>query len=482
MKYILTALMFFWILNLTAQRIPNIPVAPGKKCATDEIHKWRLANEPGYAESYAMLQEYTAKFVAEHPNGYSPKAVVTIPVVFHLVLSPAEHAGFLDSRCVEQIAVLNQDYAGLNTHSIGSFPASMKTNTELQFCLATIDENGQATSGIERRDYSGPEWGTNSEVKYTATGGLDAWDNTKYLNFWVCNLGAGLCGYALYPTASVEFGLVNHYPYTGVTGASPPYHLGGTGTHEIGHCFNLKHIWGGSGGCSPDDDAADTPLQDVETYGDPTFPLLDACTPSGNGINFQNFMDYVNDASYANFTPDQKTIIQACFAASGPLYQLGQSAACGVPVVADFVGNPTTINIGQTVNFTDLSTGNPDTWSWTFTGSSNIPTSTTQNQAGVQYDIAGWYPVTLTASNSNFSDTETKTQYIHVIDPNVVDADFVGVPTILYTGNSVQFTDLSTSNPTNWAWTFTGGTPPSHTKPGNYIQYSRSLPCNSYSF
>jgi PKD repeat protein len=473
MKYFLLFVLFFQILAVSGQQIPNLPVAPGKKCATDEIHQWRLVNEPGYAEAYQALQDYTAKFVAEHPAGYSPKAVVTIPVVFHIVLSPAQHATFLDSRCLEQIDVLNQDYAGLNTHSIAPFPASMKTNTELQFCLATIDPSGQPTSGIERRDYSGSGWGTNSGVKYYAQGGLDAWDNTKYLNFWICDLGGGLCGYALYPTSSPEYGLVNHYTYTGVTGASAPYNLGGTGTHEIGHCFNLKHIWADSPGCSPDDDCNDTPLQDEEQYGNPTAPLFDACTPSGNGINFQNFMDYVDDIAYANFTPDQKTRIQACFASGGPLYQLGQSAACGVTINADFVGTPTTINVGQNVDFTDLSTGNPTTWSWTFTGAvAGSTTSTLQNPQNIQYDVAGWYPVSLTASNSNFSNTATKTQYIHVIDPNLVDADFVGNPTTLYAGNTVQFTDLSTSNPISWSWSFQGGTPAISTLQNPLITYN----------
>ena len=465
MKYIFTILAFFLFSGVILAQSTN---TNGKrKCGFDEVQKWRLQNEPGYAEAYQKLEDFTAKFVAEHPNGYSPKAVITIPVVFHIVLSPAQHTGFLDSRCTEQIDVMNQDYAGLNTHSMGPFASSLRCNTDLQFCLATINPTGGATNGIERRDYTGAGWGTDPGVKHNADGGLDSWPTTDYLNIWVCDLGGGLCGYALTPAGAAsnpEFGLVNHYEYTGVTGASPPYEPGGTGTHESGHCFNLKHIWADAGGCTPDDLAADTPPQDIETYGNPTAPLLDACSTTSPGIMFMNFMDYVDDVAYANFTPDQKTRIQACFDTGGDLYQLTLSNKCGVPVVADFIGNPcvpATVNMGGTVNFTDLSTGSPTTWSWSFTG--GTPTISTLKNPAIIYNTPGLYPVTLTASKPNFTNTMTKTAYIEVIDPTAVNCLFKGVPTSIVAGDQVDFTDTSTHNPTSWQWTFFGGTPVSST-------------------
>ncbi len=80
---------------------------------------------------------------------------------------------------------------------------------------------------------------------------------------------------------------------------------------------------------------------------------------------------------------------------------------------ADFVGNPTNIPVGGSVNFTDLSTGNPTSWNWTFTGGTPA-NSTTQNPANIVYNTAGSYTVTLSISDGSSSDTETKTAYIIV--------------------------------------------------------------------
>ncbi len=85
--------------------------------------------------------------------------------------------------------------------------------------------------------------------------------------------------------------------------------------------------------------------------------------------------------------------------------------------VADFVGNPTTVNAGSTVDFTDLSYGGAATsWSWSFAG--GTPNTSTQQNPTITYNTPGYYDVTLTVSNANGTDTETKTSYIHVVDAN----------------------------------------------------------------
>lgn len=83
-----------------------------------------------------------------------------------------------------------------------------------------------------------------------------------------------------------------------------------------------------------------------------------------------------------------------------------------VPVAADFSADTTTPQPGDSVTFTDLSTGNPTQWSWTLPGGTPA-TSTAQNPV-IQYNTVGTYSVTLTASKTGSSDTEVKTNYITV--------------------------------------------------------------------
>jgi len=76
-------------------------------------------------------------------------------------------------------------------------------------------------------------------------------------------------------------------------------------------------------------------------------------------------------------------------------------------IVANFSGTPTLISEGGTVDFTDLSTCAPTSWSWSFPGSVQ-GSSTSQNPTLIQYNTAGNYDVSLTATNASSSDGETK--------------------------------------------------------------------------
>ena len=78
--------------------------------------------------------------------------------------------------------------------------------------------------------------------------------------------------------------------------------------------------------------------------------------------------------------------------------------------VANFSGTPTTGQPPMRVSFTDLSTGAPTSWSWDF---GDGGTSTQQNPSH-NYNAAGQYTVSLTATNGAGSNTATKTNYITV--------------------------------------------------------------------
>ena len=89
--------------------------------------------------------------------------------------------------------------------------------------------------------------------------------------------------------------------------------------------------------------------------------------------------------------------------------------SCEVTVspVAKFSGTPKTLKTGQSVNFTDLSTGVPETWEWTFEGAS-VTSSTEENPNSITYDTDGTFDVTLTVTNSVGNNSTTISNYITV--------------------------------------------------------------------
>ncbi|MFO8086852.1 MAG: PKD domain-containing protein, partial [Bacteroidales bacterium] len=82
---------------------------------------------------------------------------------------------------------------------------------------------------------------------------------------------------------------------------------------------------------------------------------------------------------------------------------------------AEFGYDQTVICTGDTITFSDSSLYSPSSWSWSFTPSTvtyvNGTSSTSQNPV-VKFTTAGYYTVTLTATNSNGNDTITKNNLI----------------------------------------------------------------------
>jgi len=145
--------------------------------------------------------------------------------------------------------------------------------------------------------------------------------------------------------------------------------------------------------------------------------------------------------------------------------------ASGTAPVANFIANTTSINVGGSVNFSDLSTNTPTGWAWTFAGGTP-GTSTAQNPTNIVYNTPGVYNVTLVASNAFGNDTELKTGYITVNATGIAPAaNFVANNTTIGTGGSINFTDLSLNSPTSWSWNFDGGTPATATaqNPANIV-------------
>lgn len=129
------------------------------------------------------------------------------------------------------------------------------------------------------------------------------------------------------------------------------------------------------------------------------------------------------------------------------------------PPIADFTADHTEIGAGGTVRFTDASSGDPFEWAWAFEGGS--PGSSNQQNPIIRYNNPGLYTVSLTATGYGGSDTKTVEEYITVIEVVLPEADFEASQTLIFNGESIDFSDMSTGEPFAWYWEFEGGIPPS---------------------
>ena len=140
--------------------------------------------------------------------------------------------------------------------------------------------------------------------------------------------------------------------------------------------------------------------------------------------------------------------------------------ATTTPPVADFTGTPTTICAGSTVTFTNLSTG-AASYFWNF-GAGATPATSTVTNPTVTFNTVGSNTITLTATNAFGSDTETKTNYILVVDANGVAlpiSEGFTVATFPPVGWSIQNNNASG---TTWVRTTAAGFAPT---PGNSMMF-----------
>jgi PKD repeat protein len=120
---------------------------------------------------------------------------------------------------------------------------------------------------------------------------------------------------------------------------------------------------------------------------------------------------------------------------------------------ADFQASETIVPPGCAIDFTDLSSGVPTSWSWEFDGASPA-LSNERNPSGIIYGSAGTFQVRLIVMNEAGSDTAVFTDYITVSDTLLPLVDFRADHESVCTNGIVHFTDLSQYCPNSWEWTF----------------------------
>lgn len=310
-------------------------------CGTDELHQYMMNTDPEYRAQYERKNESIYRIISNQSAGKIQAGVVyTIPVVVH-VIHLGEAVGTGSNISVSQI---NEAIRGLNERYRNIIGNSL--DIELEFCLASQDPNGNATTGIVRVDgrvvpnytvgIARPNNSSCLGADDQAIKDLSKWPVTSYYNFWVVHdICGNVSGYAYYPWGGSYDGAVidrNYMTYNAKTLA-----------HEVGHAFNLPHTFNGDGGnvsCPLNDNCAtqgdficDTPPHKQNDCG-----TTNPCSVSGDWSNTRyNYMSYcsiTNDNGL--FTSDQKNRIRAELS-EYPRGNLLNSIGCNAPGVYDLV-------------------------------------------------------------------------------------------------------------------------------------------------
>ncbi len=392
-------------------------------CGSVEAMEKHFLNHPELKQGF---EAYQAQANSEQnlPQQRTAAATYTIPVVFH-VLHQYGVENISDAQINDQMAIFNRDFNRQNADTTVVIPPfkNLIGDVHFAFQLAKKDPNGNCTSGINRYyDANTASWtGQASDYLYT-------WDSRKYLNIYVVrSIASGAAGYAYYP-GSLSLSddmdailiLSNYVGSIGTSSVGKSRAL----THEVGHWFNLQHVWGNTnnpGVACGNDQVSDTPITKGFTSC-PTQATSDNCT-AGIYENYQNYMDY----SYCSvmFTPGQATRMTNAInngvvgrnnlSSASNLNATGISPVANCAPKADFTSNKQVVCVNQSVNYSDISNiSAPTSWNWTFPGGSPS-TSSVQNPT-VTYNAPGTYSVLLTASNANGSTSETKVNYITVVN------------------------------------------------------------------
>lgn len=321
-----------------------------RRCHTMEADANLRARFPqlGTLEEF---EQWLAPRVRSYQQNGSARAVSTIPIIFHIIHN-GESVGSGDNISATyinaQIQQLNDDFrrilgsSGYNNDPVGA-------DTEIEFCAATVDPSGSSLSepGINRinrnaRGWSAPPYGTcvndnfgDAYIENTIKP-QSQWDPNQYLNVWVMDMTCGILGYAQFPSSSGLSGLgsnggaastdgvvllTSSLGSTGTPQGSGVYNKGRTGTHEIGHFFGLRHIWGDQD-CGTDY-CADTPEAEGPASGCPSSTTCD-----GVQDMVENYMDYSYDDCMNIFTGDQKSRMQTVLTNSPRRGILANSTAC----------------------------------------------------------------------------------------------------------------------------------------------------------
>ena len=247
---------------------------------------------------------------------WQPTTVLRVPIVVHILSDANCTTGAVSDQTVaDQLAALNEDY-----RATPGTPGQAGADSEIEFVLATTDPDGQPTAGITRD--CNTTWYQDRGDYYDSL----AWDTQRYLNIYV-NTAGGSRGYTFLPAdpsgprgTSADRVVINQLAF-GRPGPFPPYAMGRTVTHEVGHYLGLFHTYYEGCGTQTAPDCYTTGDRLCDTAPNATShkgcPVVTAC--GGVTAPVTNYMELTDDACMTGFTPEQAQRMRCSLATYRPL-------------------------------------------------------------------------------------------------------------------------------------------------------------------
>lgn len=341
------------------------------QCLTDVIHSIHR-QQLGYLQNELIINTTIQNSLTQNRGG----GTLTIPVVVHVIHNNGPE-NISDAQVVAGIEDLNAAFA-----NNGFYASADGVNTNIQFCLAIQDPNGNFTNGITRTVSTLTEM--TAETQDLALKNLVRWDPTRYLNIWLVReinsvyAGSGVAGYATLPFSHgySDDGIVNEAGFfAGSQGGNDAEHNSKIHVHEAGHYLGLYHTF--EGGCTNNncltdgDRVCDTPPDNSNAayncFGPPppnTCNTDDADLSNNNpfrpvangGLGDQsdmiaNYLDYGFQTCQNMFTQGQSDRMNAALtsARASLLQSNGCINLCASPLYPDFTLSSTSILLGGTI-------------------------------------------------------------------------------------------------------------------------------------
>lgn len=434
-RILLVILLNFFLLRVVSQTQFN--------CSSQDRYLKQIESNPAFKNNQQQLEEETRAFIANLESARpASSASYIIPVVFHVIYT-SSYGNISDAQIINQIGILNKEFNRLQPDTALT-PAAFKSLAaafNVEFRLATKDPDGNCTNGINRV-YSSL---SNCSFEEDEIKSLSYWPSNKYLNIWLvqsmhysasldCNGG----GYATFPGGPATLDGINIRGDligdigTAASNSSWGNFMGRYLIHELGHWFNLRHIWGDM--TCGNDLVADTPPAENSNSGCPAFPRrpLNSCGSNADGEMYTNYMDYTNGPCLNMFSAGQVNRMTACINSpvSGRsnlwtpanLNATGTNDPYSYPVTC--VANPQVFPFGtqvickgDSIKFSDHSYGGTYTSRlWHFEGGQ--ASGLTDSVVFVKYNTVGSYSVSLTKVLSGTSKTVGLIDKVLVIDNN----------------------------------------------------------------